>query len=534
MLRKSLPVTLSLLLSFFLLSGCQLFEQKTPAPPTIPPAVGTLNLYNIDPVTLDPAVSGDATSHDYIVQIFSGLVRLDDSLSPAPDIAEKWDISRDGKTYTFHLRKDVKFHDGRPVKADDFKYSFERAADPATGSNTAATYLGDIVGVKDMLAGKTREIIGIKALDDFTLQVTIDSPKSYFLSKLTYNTAFVVDRHNAETGKDWWRTPNGTGPFKLKQWDERRLLILDRNELYYGSMAKMQSVVYKILAGIPMDLYETGEIDVVGVPLAYLERASDPAGPFAGQLRTAPELSFSYLGFNATQPPFDDVNIRRAFSHAINKDKIALLTFKNTAQRADGILPPGIPGYNKDLTGLKFDIDKARQLIATSRYGSVANLPPITLTTSGFGGGISSELQAIIFQWKQDLGIEVKVRQLEPERFVYKLREEVDQMFAFGWIADYPHPQDFLDILFRSGSENNYGGYHNPEVDALLDKAGREANFNASLALYQQVEQKLVDEAAVIPLFFPQNHTLVKPYIKGYNPNPLGFVMLNNVSVEPH
>ncbi|MFQ6122016.1 MAG: ABC transporter substrate-binding protein, partial [Dehalococcoidales bacterium] len=153
-----------------------------------PPAEGELNLYGIDPITLDPAVSGEMTSHEYIAQIFGGLVRLDDNLEPAPDIAERWEVSDDGRTYTFYLRKDVKFHNGRQVKAWDFKYSLERACDPDTGSRTAETYLGDIVGVKEVLEGKTREISGVRVIDDYTLQITIDAPKSYFLSKLTYPT----------------------------------------------------------------------------------------------------------------------------------------------------------------------------------------------------------------------------------------------------------------------------------------------------------------------------------------------------------
>jgi len=156
------------------------------------PLAGTsadvINLDGIDPYTLDPALAGDAISHDYIVQIFGGLLRLDDNLQPAPDIARDWEISPDGRTYTFHLRGDVKFHNGRQVKADDFKFSWERAVDPATGSRTALTYLGDIVGVKEMVNGKATTISGVKVVDDFTIQVTIDEPKSYFLSKMTYTT----------------------------------------------------------------------------------------------------------------------------------------------------------------------------------------------------------------------------------------------------------------------------------------------------------------------------------------------------------
>jgi oligopeptide transport system substrate-binding protein len=497
-------------------------------------ASGTLNLDGDDPVTLDPALIGDATSHDYAVQIFSGLLRLDNNLQPAADVAGNWTISPDETIYTFYLRKDVKFQDGRQVTANDFKYSWERACDPALGSTTALTYLGDIVGVKDMLAGKATSISGVKVIDDYTLQVSIDAPKSYFLSKMTYVTAFVVDKNNVQSGANWWQKPNGTGPFKVTQYTRQKQLVLTRNAGYYGDKAKVNSVVFSILQGVPMDLYETGKIDAVGVGLPYLERASDPNGPFAGQLIQSPELSVYYIGFNCAQPPFDDVNVRLAFSYAVDKQKLIDVSFKNMETDALGFLPPGIPGYNQNLTGVGFDINKAKDLIAQSKYGSVANLPPITITTSGEGGSVSGSLIAVAYQLQQNLGANITIRSLEPDRFSYSLKQEIDQMYDFGWIADYPHPQDFLDILFHSGADYNYGGYSNADVDALIDQAGKTQNFTVSAALYQQAEQKLVDTGAALPLFFSQNYMLVKPYVHGYMPNALGFVMLNNVSIDSH
>ena len=495
---------------------------------------GVLNLYGIDPYTLDPAVSGESTSHYYVMQLFSGLVRLGDNLEPAPDIAQRWEISQDGMTYTFYLRQDVSFQDGRQVKAEDFKYSWERACDPQTGSQTAATYLGDIVGVEEVLSGEREDISGVRVIGDYTLEVTIDAPKSYFLSKLTYPTSFVVDRADVESGGEWWRSPNGTGPFKLKQWDENELLVLERNELYYGELAGVNSVVFWLWGGVPMNMYETGDIDVTSIGIDYIEKVTDETGPFYLDLEVVPELSFFYVGFNTAQPPFDDVNIRRAFSQAIDKDKLVSLAFKDMMQPADGILPLGMPGYNEELIGLDYDIDEARELIANSSYGDVSQLPPITITTAGWGGLISDSLEAIVYQWRENLGVEVTVRQLEPERFLYNLKEEKDEMFYIGWIADYPHPQDFLDVLFHSGNDNNYGEYSNPEVDDLLERAGVEQDSSLSLALYQQAEQLLVDDAACIPLWFGQNYILVKPYVIGYHLNPSGLAMLNEVSVEIH
>ncbi|MBI3741148.1 MAG: hypothetical protein HY257_05265, partial [Chloroflexi bacterium] len=210
------------------------------APTRAPSSSGTTSANSLrlpgsgDPPTLDPALTSDAESAVYVVELFSGLVTLDQNLKVVPDLAEKWEVSDDRKTYTFTFRKDAKFHDGRPVTAQDFKYSVERAANPATTSPTADTYLGDIVGVKDKLNRKASAVSGVVVVDDYTLKITIDSPKTYFIAKLTFPTAFVVDKNNVERGgRTWTDKPNGTGPFKLKEYVRGQRIILARNENYY-------------------------------------------------------------------------------------------------------------------------------------------------------------------------------------------------------------------------------------------------------------------------------------------------------------
>jgi oligopeptide transport system substrate-binding protein len=493
---------------------------------------GVLNLWDTGPLTLDPAISADMSSHTYIMQIFSGLVRLDQELNIVPDIAESWEESLDGKTYTFHLRQGVKFHNGRDVKAADFKYSWERACHPVTGSGTAATYLGDIVGAKDMLAGKTGEISGVEVIDDYTLQVTIDAPRAYFLDKLAYPTAFVVDMVNVESGQNWWREPDGTGPFKLREWTPSQRLILERSQIYYGEPAKLEQIIFHFLAGAPMALYETGQIDVTLVSTSHIDQASDETNPLHQGLAVTPELSLYYIGFNTAQPPFDDVNVRRAFCLAVNKEHIAEVILRDMVGVADGILPPGMPGYSEALEGLDYDVEKAKELIAASRYEDVSSLPPITLTVSGYGNYIPRYLGAIIQEWQQNLGVEISVRQLEPEIFIYNLKQEKDDMFILGWIADYPDPHTFLDILFYTGSENNFFEYSNLDLDALLDQAAIEQDEATRLPMYQQAEQLVVDEAPCLPLWHGTNHILVKPYVKDYELSSLGVPDLSRVHID--
>lgn len=514
-------ITLLLLVTLPLQTGCE--TSSTP---------GTLNLWDTGPITLDPAISSEMSSHMYITQIFSGLVRLDEKLEIQPDVAEKWQISDDGTSYTFFLRKGITFHDGRELTADDVKYSFERACDPETGSNTASTYLGDIVGVPARIEGKTTEISGIKVIDDHTISISIDAPKSYVLSKLAYPTAFIVDKHNVESGNEWWRQPNGSGPFKLVKWKPDDILILEPNRYFYRKPADIDQIVFHLLSGLPIALYETADIDIAPVYEDYINRVTDKKGPFFNELHIYPELSMYYLGFNTLKPPFDNVDIRKAFCHAINKEKIIQGTINGMYSRADGILPPGMPGYNEDIRGLEYNVEKAKALIASSKYGDAKNLPPITITVSGWGGIIPDNLGAVILDLKQNLGVEVNVRQIEPEIFLYSLRNETDEMYMMGWVADYPDPQNFLEYLFRTSAEYNTGNYSNPALDSLLEQAAVELDEAVRVELYQQAEKIVVDDAPCLPLWFGQNYVLVRPYVKNYALNAMGMPLFERVTIE--
>ena len=518
-----------------ILSGCTP-SSKTTSSPTSSSGNGVLTMTNTDPFTLDPAVSSDALSAGYIMQIYNGLLKLDNNLEPVPDIAESMPtLSSDNLTYTFYLRKDVKFQDGIPVTASDFKYSWERATNPATNSPTAETYLGDIVGVNDMLAGKAKQISGVKVIDDYTLQVTLNSPESYFLYKLTFPSSFVVEKNNVNSGANWWQKPVGTGPFKVQEWIKNTDFILARNNLYYGDKAKIAEVKMILNStSNDMDLFETSKIDIASPSADYYDEIMDKSQPFFQDLTISPSLSVDYIGFNCKQPPFDDPNIRKAFSMAIDKDTIVSLTYRNMAQKAEGILPPGIPGYNANLVGLNFDVSQAQELIKESKYGDVSKLPPITLTISGEGGSADPVTQALVYQWKQNLGVNVQVRELEPEVYNSNLSQELDQMYSFGWIADYPYPQDFLDILFTSGSSFNYGGYSNTEVDSLIQQANQESDQTKAFTLYQQAEQQIVNDAACLPLTFGETYLLVQPYVKNLTVNALGFIDFNEVTISPH
>jgi oligopeptide transport system substrate-binding protein len=281
-----------------------------------------------------------------------------------------------------------------------------------------------------------------------------------------------------------------------------------------------------------MALYETGQIDVVSVYLAYIDQVRDETDAVHQELAVTPELSLYYIGFNTVKPPFDDTSIRRAFCQAVNKERIAEVILRDMLNNASGILPPGMPGYNEALEGQDYNVEEAKELIAASKYEDVSNLPPITLTVEGYGNSIPAYLGAVIQEWQENLGVEVSVRQLETENFLYNLKQEKDEIFTMGWIADYPDPNNFLDILFYTGSEVNIGEYSNPTLDTLLDQAAIEQNETLRLTMYQQAEQLVVDDAPCLPLWHGTNYILVKPYVKGYELSAQGIPDLSKVYID--
>ncbi len=493
---------------------------------------GTLRLSGGTPPTLDPALVQDSTSAEYVVHLFSGLVTLDQDLEVVPDLAARWDLSEDGRTYTFHLRPDATFQDGRALTAEDVAYSIERACSPETGSPVAGSYLDDIVGATARTRGEAEFVTGVVVVDDHTLRITVDAPKAYFLAKLTYPVAFVVDRQQIEAdGAGWVRQPNGSGPFVLASMS-RELIALEANERYYGVAPSVRRVEYVLSGGQPLAMYENDELDIAQVSPAEIERVTDPENPLSRELVTGSEPSVQYLGFNVAMPPFDDRAVRQAFAHAIDRAKIADLVLRGTATEAKGILPPAMPDFDPTLEGLAYDPERARALLASSRYGAEGAMPPIVLTVSGTSGYLSSIDRAILSMLEENLGIEATVEQVEWGYFLRDLNERRYPFFSAGWIGDYPDSQNFLDLLFHSGSSQNHTGYSNPEVDGLLEQARVETDPERRTALYREAERLIVADAPWVPLTHGAVNVLVKPHVRGYRATGAISPWLHHVALE--
>ena len=517
--------------------------QPSAAPSGDTPRGGSLRRPWADPPTLDPHLVGDTVSAGIVIEVFSGLVTMSTNLQIEPDLAESWEISEDGTVYTFGIRADAKFHDGRLVTAHDFVYSLNRAASPETASPVSGTYLGDIVGVNEVSEGRASKIAGVRAVDDRTLEITIDSPKVYFLSKLTYPTAFVVDENDVESGPAWATHPNGTGPFKLAEYVIGERLVLERNDDFYMEPARIDRVVMNLTGGQPIAMYENDEIDLMDVGLPDLERLRDSNEPLSKELIVAPPgFRVEYIGFDLEEPPFDDVDFRRAMNMAIDKDTITRNVLLGLRTPAYGALPVGFPGHDPDLEGLRFDPEQARRFLKESRYADPDTRPRIVLTLRSVGSAIGPEFETLIEMWRQNLGVEVEIQRVEWATYIQDLYSDDRkyQSFAIGWTADYPDPQDFLDILFHSASNSNLTGYSNSEVDSLLEQARVEQDERKRIDLYHRAEQEIVHDAPWLPLWygrkldlFGDQFVLVKPYVKGYVPTPMILPKLRYVYMDP-
>jgi ABC-type oligopeptide transport system substrate-binding subunit len=509
------------------------------APPTPTAVTGlreedqVLNLTGDNIESFDPALLAAADSSFILRQIYSGLVTLDKDLKVVPDLAAKMpEISEQGTLYTFTLRPGAKFQSGREVTADDLKFSMERATDPklaapdSASSLPAASYMSDIVGVKDKLEGRATQISGVTVKDKATLQIKIDSPRPYFLAKMTYNVFYVVNPDAVAKGFD---QPDGTGPFKLAEYQRDQYIRLVRNENYYGRKAYLAKINIALGASASNGLtqYEQNKFDLMGIDSSNVDRAQDKNSPLSKELVVKPELSLTYLGFNTRARPFDDPKIRQAFSIVIDRAKIARVMYEGKVQAATTILPPGIPGYSGNAGLNVYDINRARALIAQSSYRTAGNLPKIVLYSTG--SSLARVLQEV---YKQAFDIDLEVRQSDYKDFQSGLTARQFQMYIFGWSADYPDPENFLRTLLGTGSPFNDTGYNNSQFDDLMKQGDQQTDPQKRLQFYAQAEQIALNDAPIFPLTNGVNYLLVKPYVKGLDLTAVGVWSLKDVYIK--
>lgn len=481
----------------------------------------TLTLTGGDPVDteLDPATT-TSSAEDYVGLLFSGLVRLTPNLQIVPALAEKWTISPDGLVYTFTLREGIQFASGDPITAQQVKASWERACSPETESTTASTYLGDIQGAKEMLDGKAKELSGVKVIDDRTLQVTLDGPKPYFLAKLTYPTGYVVDPSQAEIDPDTWMfEPNSSGPYQIKAYQEKVELTFERNPNFFEPAA-VPYIAFMLDPGGPdVSLFEEGSIDLAYLSYEEMQEIGKPGNKLNKQLVTAPSMCTTLLQINAAKAPLDDLQVRKALLLATDRADFAKQLTNETAILANGVLPPAMPGYQASRKLPGFDPDAAKEALKTSRYAG--QVLTITITASGYGDTQRKDVALLVDMWQKNLGIKVKVEYVDPVDFSEASRKNPGHVVVYGWCADYPDPENFLDVLYHTGSQMNVANASDAELDTLLEEARSAPDPAKRIALYNQAEDRIIDQVHAIPLFSYQRGVLVNSRVKNFVLSPL-------------
>ena len=491
----------------------------------------TLFVLGYDPVEddLDPARTTDGAA-GISGLLYSGLVSLTPQLQIEPDLAESWKVDSSGTIYTFTLRSDIKFQSGKPITAADVKYSWERAADPKTESFTAGTYMGDIVGFKEKLAGKANDISGVRVLDDRTLEVTLDAPKPYFLAKLSYPCSFVVDQVAIETSPNGWQfSPNASGPYTFDDYQAGVLLVLARNENYPIPAGIPYIAMLLNQVGSSLSLYQSNQIDIAPLSSANATLVQSEGGSLKDELNFSSRMCTSLVQFDNTTPPMDDINVRKAFALAVDPDRLVQILNGGLTPITRSILPPSMPGFSSDLSIGSFNPAAAKAALNASKYAN--NLPAVTLTVSGYANNEDDYITALVNMWQTNLGVTVQVEYLDPANYTQEAIARHGQMVSYGWCADYPDPQNFLEILYQTGSDFNVAGYSNPIVDGLLSTAQIEQDVTTRLSLYRQIETMLLQDYAAIPILNNVSYVLVKPAVKGYIPPVTDVRYLNRLTL---
>ena len=518
------------------------FTSFPPAPYGIP-RDNSLTMLLGEPLTLDPAVARETTSSVFVGSVFSGLVTIDEHAIPEPELAERWEIDASGTVYTFTLREGITFHDGRAITAEDVKYSIERATEPALNSSTAPLYLGDIVGVMDKLEGRADTVSGVEVVDGRTVRFTIDAPKPYFLSKLTYPTAAVVDRNTVEPGGlEWWTRGeiNGSGPFRLERWSRGEVVILKRFDGYHardehtpGAAEYVISRLFESEAARALNrgagarqLYQSDALDAVRAGSASVDSLREDS-ELAGDLYEFAELTTFFLGINTMEPPFDDLKVRQAFAMAVDREAFVEEVGGGNLLFAEGLLPPGLPGYSESLRGIPYDPEEAKRLFAESKYAD--NFPRVVYTTPG-ADTVPDDVQMLVDAWQEVLGVEVEVELLPSDAYFYQLAELAGNLYDYGWVADYPDPENFLDLLLHTDA--NDSSYSNLEFDALVERARVEQDPEERIRLYMEAEQLLMDDVGILPLYHTKEYVLVKPHVEGFVMTLFGQPDFRGVSIR--
>ena len=477
---------------------------------------------------LDPTLMNTADGYRIAMGLFESLMIEDPKTAmPIAGAAERWKKSKQNKTYTFYLRKDAKWSDGKPVTAHDFVYAWQRGLTPEVGSRYAYS-LYYIKNAKKFYEGKIKDFkeVGVKALDDYTLQVDLEGPTPFFLSLVTHSSYFPLPRWTIEQhGNQWTRPGNmvSNGAYILQAWNVGEKVTVAKNPHYWDAdKVRIPLIEYWMIENdaTALKLFKSGTIDY---------QAEDPPTDAIPQLRNepyfieSPYLGTYYYSFNTKRPPLDNPKVRRALALAIDRESIV----KNVSHHGIptyNFSPPHFPGYQAPVMAeAKLSpeerIREAQRLLAEVKADMPkgATFPPIDVMYNTRENH-RKIAQAIQQMWKNNLGIDVTLTNQEWKVFIKTRLSKNYDIAREGWIGDYPDPNTFLDLM-TSYSQNNNTAWGNTKYDALIQAAALEGDAQKRFAILHDAEKILLDEMPVLPIFTYTKVSLVKPHVKGWYPN---------------
>ncbi len=474
-----------------------------------------------EPETLDPHLMTGVPEHSLALALFEGLTsHHPETLQAVPGVAAWWEISRDGLTYTFHLRDDARWSNGDPVTARDFAWSWQRALEPTTASQYAYQFYA-VKNAEAFNKGSVKDIadVGFEATDDRTFVVTLAAPTPYFLDLTSFETLMPVHRASVEKhGSTWTRPENfvGNGPFTLAEWKPRDEIVMTPNPHYWNaSIVRLTKIRAKAMDDMntAYNEYLAGSLDwLKAIPQKRVDEVQLHPDYYVW-----PYLGCYFFRFNVTKEPFDDVRVRRAFNLAVNKESLCVETLKAGQIPATGYVPPGIHGY-AGIQGERYDPAKAKELLAAAGYPGGEGFPEVELVYNT-SESHKQACEVISSMWREVLGVNVKLLNMEWKVYLDDVDNLRYQIARAGWIGDYTDPNTFMD-MFVTGGGNNNTGWGSPEYDQLIRDAAVEQDAAARAQLFRRAEKILcVEDLPILPLYFYVNQGVLRPRVKGLAEN---------------
>ena len=538
-MKKILALMLSLAMAVTMFTGCA--GTATTTAKAISATIGS------EPKTLDPSLNNALDGGTYINCAFEGLTTYDKNSKIVAGTAEKWEVSADGTVYTFHIRKDAKWSDGKDVTAKDFVYSWRRAVDPKTAADYAY-YLYFVKNGEAINGGKAAvDTLGVKAIDDKTLEVTLESAIPFFTEIVAFPTLVPLREDIVSADSQKWsldaKTYIGNGPYVLTSWEHDSKLTFEKNTNYWGKdTIKAPKLEWLLMSdeNAILGAFKNGQVSLARM-IPTEEYAAEKA---AGTLQILPQLGTYYLDLLNTKAPFDNAKVRRAVSLAIDRNYIVEKVTKGGQIPASGYVPYGIADvsvspdfrttggefYSVKPEDLEKNIAEAKKLLAEAGYPDGKGFPKVTfgINTGGNHQPIAEAIQQML---KKNLGINCEIQAQEWNVFQQSRKDGVFNINRNGWIGDYMDASTFLDMFTSNNGQNN-SKYSNPKYDAAIKAARTETDATKRIKLFHDAEKLLMDDMGIVPIYFYTDPMEISKNLQDYVVTPLGFIYLQWSSLK--